>query len=560
MALWGVVALSWIGVIGWIGGFIALSMESIRALMMRWVLFGERASSWAAGKEPEYVERLVALQKEYLYSRTLRWRGLGITARLAAVIVLPLWLTFVAVGMAQLAVDANAAEGSEEARSGLALSSGAWALDCLWMLLLLLLPSGLLLFRLPVVVWRRGGGGGAGAGEWRLPLGLLNDSAAVLALWLPLEFGWIPRHVTATLTGFKEDDLPLVEMLSLLLAICLFTAIRPSGLHATFSFKAFRFADSYQRAFAADVAFMVLGMPLCLLTGFIEWAPSQRSLLEFVARYVSIYFAVALVEEVLFRAVIQSLLEDHVELVWPHLAFPSPSASQSLFVNGGDSETELGLMASSSSALSFPTSISSDLFAPSSPSSINLQQAHEQDDQLQNDEEADHQQEPENHQTKQRNEDEEEGKKDDDDDDDDNLASSPTERSYYHQQETEEGQQQAMIKVPTCLQSWAPRQWSSGPAHRRRFQSTASEYMSRLVRWLWMPTSSVIALAIASVIFGLSHLDNDTPNYHTPNFLYAAFATLAGFLYGWVFKTTGFLTASAITHATVDFLWDSLFN
>jgi membrane protease YdiL (CAAX protease family) len=63
-----------------------------------------------------------------------------------------------------------------------------------------------------------------------------------------------------------------------------------------------------------------------------------------------------------------------------------------------------------------------------------------------------------------------------------------------------------------------------------------------LGRWL----GPRAALAIASVIFGLSHL---------PDPRYALLATLAGVAYGWVYLRTGRITASAVTHALVDAVW-----
>jgi membrane protease YdiL (CAAX protease family) len=53
-------------------------------------------------------------------------------------------------------------------------------------------------------------------------------------------------------------------------------------------------------------------------------------------------------------------------------------------------------------------------------------------------------------------------------------------------------------------------------------------------------------LAIASVIFGLSHL---------PDPRYAVLATIAGVAYGYVYLRTGKVTAAAITHALVDAVW-----
>lgn len=63
-----------------------------------------------------------------------------------------------------------------------------------------------------------------------------------------------------------------------------------------------------------------------------------------------------------------------------------------------------------------------------------------------------------------------------------------------------------------------------------------------LGRWLGART----ALAIASVVFGLAHL---------PDPRYVLLATLAGVAYGWVYRRTGKITASAVTHALVDAAW-----
>lgn len=54
------------------------------------------------------------------------------------------------------------------------------------------------------------------------------------------------------------------------------------------------------------------------------------------------------------------------------------------------------------------------------------------------------------------------------------------------------------------------------------------------------------ALPVASVIFGLAHL---------PDPRYVLLATLAGLAYGWVYARTGRITASAVTHALVDWIW-----
>jgi membrane protease YdiL (CAAX protease family) len=63
-----------------------------------------------------------------------------------------------------------------------------------------------------------------------------------------------------------------------------------------------------------------------------------------------------------------------------------------------------------------------------------------------------------------------------------------------------------------------------------------------LSRWLGVP----LGLALASVVFGLSHL---------PDPRYAVLATIAGVAYGWVYLRTEKVTASAVTHALVDTVW-----
>jgi uncharacterized protein len=54
------------------------------------------------------------------------------------------------------------------------------------------------------------------------------------------------------------------------------------------------------------------------------------------------------------------------------------------------------------------------------------------------------------------------------------------------------------------------------------------------------------ALPVASIIFGLAHL---------PDLRYVLLATLAGAAYGWVYMMTRRITASAVTHALVDWIW-----
>ena len=53
-------------------------------------------------------------------------------------------------------------------------------------------------------------------------------------------------------------------------------------------------------------------------------------------------------------------------------------------------------------------------------------------------------------------------------------------------------------------------------------------------------------LPIAAIIFGFAHL---------PDLRYVLLATLAGLAYGWVYARTRRITASAVTHAAVNWIW-----
>jgi membrane protease YdiL (CAAX protease family) len=67
-----------------------------------------------------------------------------------------------------------------------------------------------------------------------------------------------------------------------------------------------------------------------------------------------------------------------------------------------------------------------------------------------------------------------------------------------------------------------------------------------------------LALAVASVIFGLAHLNNATQGFPIPNWAYVLMATLAGCAYGWVWQQSRKVTVSAITHMLVNLIWGIL--
>ena len=69
-------------------------------------------------------------------------------------------------------------------------------------------------------------------------------------------------------------------------------------------------------------------------------------------------------------------------------------------------------------------------------------------------------------------------------------------------------------------------------------------------------SSRNLAQAIASVLFGLSHIQHAP----FPNWRYVAMATVAGWFYGWAYRKHRSLMASAGTHALVDTLWRTWFT
>lgn len=60
----------------------------------------------------------------------------------------------------------------------------------------------------------------------------------------------------------------------------------------------------------------------------------------------------------------------------------------------------------------------------------------------------------------------------------------------------------------------------------------------------------------ASILFGFSHITN----LGFPNWRYVLLASIAGFFYGWTWRKTGSIFASALVHAAVDTTWHFLFR
>jgi uncharacterized protein len=112
------------------------------------------------------------------------------------------------------------------------------------------------------------------------------------------------------------------------------------------------------------------------------------------------------------------------------------------------------------------------------------------------------------------------------------------------------------IGIGTHFLAWHPRVTlvSGGVAPFAIYLATAvpEEFLFRgLIQNSFERLFGRAGLPAAAVIFGLAHL---------PDPRYVCLATLAGFAYGWVYMRTRRITASAVTHALVDWIWVLLFR
>ncbi len=74
--------------------------------------------------------------------------------------------------------------------------------------------------------------------------------------------------------------------------------------------------------------------------------------------------------------------------------------------------------------------------------------------------------------------------------------------------------------------------------------------------WRARPRATLRAGERRRCLFGFSHITN----MGFPNWRYVILASIAGLFYGWTWRKTGSIFASAIVHALVDLLWHFLFK
>lgn len=142
----------------------------------------------------------------------------------------------------------------------------------------------------------------------------------LLAIWFPLEpdlfllpFGkaaapwarWLSMP-SASAPLFPGVTLPLEKLSMVLMALFLFTVRMPLA-HLGFTWKLTR-AD-FRRALSDVIVFATIGIPIGVLIGFLHFKMASLSATEIILAALGIYFFVAIPEEILFRGLIQNLLQ-----------------------------------------------------------------------------------------------------------------------------------------------------------------------------------------------------------------------------------------------------------
>jgi len=139
-----------------------------------------------------------------------------------------------------------------------------------------------------------------------------NDIIAILILWLFIEFDWLPEADAVLAPGIS---IPIPLLTAIALGFLLFLILRP--IEMGYSFRlGWRDAGYALQGWAG---FFVIGLPLGLAMGFIQFGAVSFDLGSWLTRFVMIYFLNALPEEMLFRGVIQNLIEKRFGSGWQTL-------------------------------------------------------------------------------------------------------------------------------------------------------------------------------------------------------------------------------------------------
>ena len=132
------------------------------------------------------------------------------------------------------------------------------------------------------------------------------DIFLILSIWLPVEFGWLPGITIPPEQGIAT----VYHLYAIILAIFLFRTVRvipDMGLQLLIK----RWDINYA-LLMSTVFLFVFALPIGLLTGFIGFGLRKAAILEYPGAILGIAFFIALPEEILFRGIIQKLIEKTV--------------------------------------------------------------------------------------------------------------------------------------------------------------------------------------------------------------------------------------------------------
>ncbi len=129
------------------------------------------------------------------------------------------------------------------------------------------------------------------------------DTAAIVALWLPVEFDLLPE-ASVRVAGAVHLPVPLLS--AICLGFLLFRVIRPlAAVGYTYRFGGY----DLSQALLALAAYAAAALPLGMALGFIRFGVAPFDAADWLLKLLAIYFLTAIPEELLFRGAIQNLVE-----------------------------------------------------------------------------------------------------------------------------------------------------------------------------------------------------------------------------------------------------------
>eukprot|EP00007_Cunea_sp_BSH-02190019_P006773 CAMPEP_0174229932 /NCGR_PEP_ID=MMETSP0417-20130205/798_1 /TAXON_ID=242541 /ORGANISM="Mayorella sp, Strain BSH-02190019" /LENGTH=463 /DNA_ID=CAMNT_0015307541 /DNA_START=23 /DNA_END=1414 /DNA_ORIENTATION=- len=318
-------------------------------------------------------------------------------------------------------------------------SVGLFFVQLLQMCFFVFLPTVLFVYRLPS----------------RYHMDLISDVLAIASIWLPWQFQWLPR-VICYLT--RDHYVYVDDLVIVCLAIYLVTvAIKLRGLGYTYS--ALWYEEHWGIALLGGFSFIFLvALPIGLPTGFMSFAARPESFLFYLVKVFDCYFQIAIPDEILFRGLLQNVIEQRLDRLLPRAR-------------------------------------SDDIAELTSRETIESQL--------------------------------------------DSNGEHPACNTELEAEDEEGGRPQPSLKKGV------------GPS---------SSLKERVIGFFWISRNALIALLLSSLIFGLSHLNKPSPGFETPNLMYCFMASLAGLVYGWVWRRTNYVTVSAVAHGTVLWVWWAFFG